>query len=414
MSVHGLLIDARILTAIAEHAERDYPVEACGVVLGGPDDGALARVVPLKNTQDRYHQRDPIAFPRTGKDAFRLDELERMRMLDDASSEGLVERILYHSHCDAGAYFSPEDRAMAVQDGQELMPGVVHVVISVRGGVRKDAAAFRWDGSGFVEARIDPLLLGLSSPGALPDLSMRRLEGREASRPIRPVGGFLGPRRVTELEASAIAAIVEAKVTIDERAIGDLIAFGLGLYSPIEGFFREAEIRSLEMRGRLISGEVWRDPVTLIIPKAQFPKNVAAGAVIELVAKDGAAIGALALVEARPLKDRVGLAGPVYVYPRPHGTDAAESRAQLLRIGATKVLAVAGPLDGLDLDGFDAFLSATPLPGRTVFPWISHDRSPWLTAVMAQNQGATHLALPPGQLEAWTFADLAIQLCPKV
>ena len=132
--VFDLEITDPIVEAIIAHAERDYPNEACGVVLGTAQK--LVRVTPLANEQDKYHQHDPKAFPRTAKHAFRMNELERMRVLDAASEEGLDERIIYHSHCDVGAYFSPEDRAMAVQDGIELSPGVVHLVVSVRDGAK--------------------------------------------------------------------------------------------------------------------------------------------------------------------------------------------------------------------------------------------------------------------------------------
>src|SRR5215831_4528167 len=136
--VFDVELSAAIVQEIASHAERDFPIEACGLVFGRADVPELSRVVPMKNVQDRYHERDPDAFPRNGRDAFRLDELERMRVLERNEAEGLAERILYHSHCDAGAYFSPEDRAMAVQHGVEMMPGVVHIVVSVRSGRRAD------------------------------------------------------------------------------------------------------------------------------------------------------------------------------------------------------------------------------------------------------------------------------------
>ena len=61
--------DLSVIQEIATHGERDFPVEACGLVLGRPDHAELARVVPMKNVQDRYHARDPDAFPRDGRDA---------------------------------------------------------------------------------------------------------------------------------------------------------------------------------------------------------------------------------------------------------------------------------------------------------------------------------------------------------
>ncbi|MCC7381804.1 MAG: Mov34/MPN/PAD-1 family protein [Deltaproteobacteria bacterium] len=144
MRVFGLELDRAHLVAIAEHAEHAYPREACGLVVGRPDRSELVRVVPMSNVQDRHHQRDPVRFPLSAREAFRFDALEHLRVLEQIEAEGLVERVLYHSHADQGAYLSDADRAMAVPEGIELLPGVAHLVVSVREGVRSDAAVFRF------------------------------------------------------------------------------------------------------------------------------------------------------------------------------------------------------------------------------------------------------------------------------
>ena len=54
-------------------------------------------------------------------------------------------RVIYHSHVDAGAYFSETDRRNALVDGQPAYPGTTYVVIEVREGRAQDARAFRWD-----------------------------------------------------------------------------------------------------------------------------------------------------------------------------------------------------------------------------------------------------------------------------
>lgn len=144
MRVFGLELDRAHLVAIAEHAEHAYPREACGLVVGRPERSELVRVVPMSNVQDRHHRRDPVRFPHSAREAFRFDALEHWRVLEQLEAEGLVERVLYHSHVDQGAYLSDEDRAMAVREGVELLPGVAHLVVSVRDGARSDAAAFRF------------------------------------------------------------------------------------------------------------------------------------------------------------------------------------------------------------------------------------------------------------------------------
>ena len=47
--------------------------------------------------------------------------------------------VIYHSHVDAGAYFSETDRRQALVGGEPAYPGAVYVVTSVvRGARRRD------------------------------------------------------------------------------------------------------------------------------------------------------------------------------------------------------------------------------------------------------------------------------------
>jgi proteasome lid subunit RPN8/RPN11 len=389
--VFDLELDDGVIQEIVQHGERDYPLEACGLVLGEPGSTELSRVAPMKNVQDKYHQLDPEKFPRTAKDAFRLDELERMKLLDSAGN--LVERILYHSHCDAGAYFSPEDRAAAIHQGVELMPGVINVVVSVREGKARDMAAYKWDASKSlfreVRIKIDP-----GAP-ALPDLELRAMEGREAARPIRPVGGRLGLRRLGSIESEVLRTLPEGRrimLETDAQA-QDLRCFERGWFSPLTGFMRSADVFAVDFKGRLQKGTPWRTPLRLELAKKAVPQ-MAAGAVVELASPGGEPIGLMAVVSFDVVKDRVFLGGPVYVYPS-EGLDAAESRAALLRHQAKKVLAIAKPFlqkaKKIDLAGFDAILAEEQVGDRTTLPYEGVHRGDWLAAAAAQNAGATHV-----------------------
>lgn len=404
-----------IVDEIARHGEEVAPVEACGLVLGRPGVPELARVVRMKNVQDKYHARDPAAFPRDGRDAFRLDELERMRVLEAAEAEGLVERILYHSHCEAGAYFSPEDRAMAVREGVELMPGVCHLVVAIRGGRRNDMAMYRWDGEkkAFREARIP---IDRAHAGQIPELSLRTMDSREAVRPIRPVGGSLGLRRVTREEQQVLSELSEGrKIGIDDAAIADVARFEFGLYSPLAGFLRSVEARAVLQTGHLFSGVPWRVPVTLDVARCM---PIESGSIVELVDARGTAHAAVG-IDGLELQasGQTRVSGPVYAYESGAFRDAAESRAELLRLGAKRVLAVtsahAGGLRGANLQEFDAILaggtstrpaSAAIADHRIVLPFPMEGRDPWLDAVMAQNLGATHVWVLDPTL-ARTIAD---------
>src|SRR5262249_34267653 len=129
---------APVLTELVRHLSRALPDEGCAVLLARGDQ---VRLVPMENAQARHHARDPEAFPRTARTAFRLDPHAWLALLREADRTG--ERILAiaHSHPDGGAGFSAEDRRWAAPDGQPLLPGVAHLVIAFRGN---QPSAARW------------------------------------------------------------------------------------------------------------------------------------------------------------------------------------------------------------------------------------------------------------------------------
>lgn len=132
------------LAAIFAHARRDYPRECCGVVYGSD------RVREARNIQDELHAEDPRAFPRDARTAYHLDVASLLAMSKSLHAERAEDRarLVYHSHCDAGAYFSASDAAAAVIEGQPAYP-VDHLVVAVGGtsaAAGRDAAAqFSWD-----------------------------------------------------------------------------------------------------------------------------------------------------------------------------------------------------------------------------------------------------------------------------
>jgi len=130
-------------------AERCYPKEACGLVFEGP---AGTRVQAMENVIDRYHQRDPQRFPRTAATGYLIDPLRQLAALEQAERSGERLVSVFHSHVDVGAYFSEEDRAMALTDGgAPLLPEVSYLVLSVRGGRCDDLREFRFSGGRFEE-----------------------------------------------------------------------------------------------------------------------------------------------------------------------------------------------------------------------------------------------------------------------
>ncbi len=146
-----LLTEAE-LEAIRSHAGADYPAEACGVLLVRPGPVEERRLRACRNIQDELHAKDPGRFPRTARTAYYIAH-EDLLEIGRREGEGFEVRVIYHSHIDAGAYFSETDRRNAMVDGVPAYPQTTYVVVSVAGGRVADIRAHRFstDASEFVE-----------------------------------------------------------------------------------------------------------------------------------------------------------------------------------------------------------------------------------------------------------------------
>jgi adenylyltransferase/sulfurtransferase len=114
------------LTAIYTHAERAYPEECCGLVLS---DGTVR---PCANALGQAGAAPLGPSARSARDGYTLsfdDTVFLQRSLDSDRPT----RIVYHSHPDAGAHFSAEDRERALLGDEPIYP-VSHLVVEVRCG----------------------------------------------------------------------------------------------------------------------------------------------------------------------------------------------------------------------------------------------------------------------------------------
>jgi proteasome lid subunit RPN8/RPN11 len=151
------------LAAIERQALEEYPSECCGVVVGRGEERRLLR---FRNIQDSLHAVDPQRYPRTSRTAYTVgkDDFER---LERVHAEGFTLAVIYHSHIDAGAYFSETDKRMALM-GQDprhhdpLYPDAIYVVVSVVDNQVEAVAAFRWDG---VDRDFRPVPLEMAARG---------------------------------------------------------------------------------------------------------------------------------------------------------------------------------------------------------------------------------------------------------
>ncbi len=140
---------------IIAQAEREFPFECCGFIIG---DETSYEVRPITNIQNRKHAEDPNAFPRDAKTAFLMEPREHLAVLREIDQRKLALKFVYHSHPDHDAYFSATDRAQACSFDPDYpdYPDTFYIVMSVRGGKFARAAAFAWDAArkDFVETEL--------------------------------------------------------------------------------------------------------------------------------------------------------------------------------------------------------------------------------------------------------------------
>ena len=128
------------LQAIRAHAVQDYPSESCGVVLVREGERRLLR---CRNAQNDLHAKDPARYPRDARTAYYIDPRDLLR-IGDLERQGFAVAVIYHSHVDAGAYFSETDRRQALVVGEPAYPDATYLVTSVVEGRAEASAAFRW------------------------------------------------------------------------------------------------------------------------------------------------------------------------------------------------------------------------------------------------------------------------------
>jgi len=149
-------LQPEVLRACYADARARYPEEACGLLSGPADSAQIDTVRVCENQQNRLHQRDPKTHPRDARTAYSLG-FRDLQFLDDslAASSPQRVRIIYHSHCNVGAYFSPEDERAATFEGQLIYP-VDYLVIDCQADGVRGAKLFRFVDGAFVEIAAYP------------------------------------------------------------------------------------------------------------------------------------------------------------------------------------------------------------------------------------------------------------------
>ena len=128
-----------------KHSLEEYRYECCGIVIGlaeSKDDDILFRCT---NIQNKLHEMDPEAYPRDAKTAYNIDPRELFEIFNQIKTKGMTLKIFYHSHPDHDAYFSDEDKRMALFNREPTYPDAKYLVVSVYNKVVRDEAWFEWN-----------------------------------------------------------------------------------------------------------------------------------------------------------------------------------------------------------------------------------------------------------------------------
>ena len=101
-----------IFDDMLEQARAEAPIEACGILAG--NDGQVEKFYKMTNIEHR-------------RDHFMMAPAEQFAAVKDIRSTSLDMLAIYHSHPETPARPSAEDIRFA------LMPGMIHVIVSLQG-----------------------------------------------------------------------------------------------------------------------------------------------------------------------------------------------------------------------------------------------------------------------------------------
>jgi len=108
-----LRISRPLVEAIVDHARRDHPDEACGIIAGPEGSDAPTRFVPMVNAA-----RSPTFYE--------FDSTDLLKLYRDLDDRDEVPVVIYHSHTATEAYPSRTDISYASE------PFAHYVLVSTR------------------------------------------------------------------------------------------------------------------------------------------------------------------------------------------------------------------------------------------------------------------------------------------
>jgi proteasome lid subunit RPN8/RPN11 len=144
----NLTFQAKVLEEVRRQAVEAYgrDEESCGLLYGPAGDPLFVDgVFPMENRANKLHKLDPETYPRTGRMYFDIDPMKFAKFMREKDEAGAPVKVLYHSHLDAGAYFSETDATTATMGGDSPAHALAYLVTSVLKGKVDEMNLFIWD-----------------------------------------------------------------------------------------------------------------------------------------------------------------------------------------------------------------------------------------------------------------------------
>jgi proteasome lid subunit RPN8/RPN11 len=144
-------IPSEVLAEVYREARRAFPFECCGWLAGPADSPMVNAVRSCENAQDSGAH--PTQAGRGAETAYVITGSDLLALNHSLDSD-MPAKVIFHSHPNGGAYFSPTDREVATSPwGDGPAYPVQQLVVGIDSERVVEAALFDWDdGAGdFVE-----------------------------------------------------------------------------------------------------------------------------------------------------------------------------------------------------------------------------------------------------------------------
>jgi len=122
-----------IFDDMLEQAKAQSPIEACGILAGS--NGRIEKLYKMTNAEQR-------------SDHFMMEPEQQFAVVKDIRSASLDMLAIYHSHPETPARPSAEDIRFA------LMPGMIHVIVSLQGDNGPVMKGFQIEGGSINEVPV--------------------------------------------------------------------------------------------------------------------------------------------------------------------------------------------------------------------------------------------------------------------